>query len=136
MADTATPTTKTAELHSRALAPEEWEPALDGLASFLREAFPRSIVTAEYGFACDIHADLTYVTMRIGVHWLHEFLRESVERHIFLPGRSDMYVHAPDQQLSVTFCHEADIHVSSPHPALLQKLLSTQPFSHFAFPNT
>ena len=109
---------------------------MDGLAGFLRETFPRSIVTAEYGFACDIHADLTYVTMRIGVHWLHEFLEESVERHIFLPGRSDMYVHAPDRQLSVTFCHEADIHVSSADASLLKKLLSTPPFSQLAFPNT
>ena len=136
MPDAPTAAQPAPELHSRRLATDEWEPALDALAAFFREAFPGSIVTAEYGFGCGIHADLTYVTMRIGVGWLDSFFRESIAQRIFVPGESDIFVYAPDRQLSVTFCHEADVHVSAVDQALRQRLFSTAPFDAFEFPNT
>jgi hypothetical protein len=109
---------------------------LDALAIFLRDSFPGSIVTAEYGFGSGIHPDLTYVSMRIGVGWLDRFFRESVEQRIFIPGSSDMYVRAPDKQLTVQFCHEGDLHVSASDASVLAKLLATPPFSTFEFTQT
>ena len=122
------------ELHSRALESGEWTAAIDALVGFARDRFPGTIVTAEYGFGCHIHADLTYVSMRIGVAWLDKFFRESIEQRIFVPGESDLYVYTPQKELSVLFCHEGDIHVSFTDHVLLQKLFSTPPFSALAFP--
>jgi hypothetical protein len=136
MSEPGSPPADKPQLHSRVIEQAEWASAIDALVAFLREAFPDTIVTAEYGFGCHIHADLTYVSMRIGVGWLDRFFRDSIEQRIFIPGESDLYVHTPQKELSLLFCHEADIHVACTDRALLQKLFSIAPFSQFAFPDT
>lgn len=137
MSDSVEPKkTSASERHSRQLSEPDWAAALDALPVFFRETLPGSIITAEYGFGCGIHADLTYVTMRIGVGWLDRFLRESVEQRIFVPGQSDLHIHSPDRTLSITLCHEGDMHVSGSDSDLLRKFLSTAPYTQFQFPNT
>lgn len=126
-------TSSAPELHSRPLEDEEWLPAIDALVSFMREAFPGALITAEYGFGCRIHADLTYVAMRIGVGRADKFFQRSIEQRIFLPGSSDLYVHAPDRQLRIMFCHEGDMHVAARDSSLLERFLGTAPFTQFGF---
>jgi hypothetical protein len=130
------PKTPAHELRSRQLSEPDWAAALDALPVFFREIFPGSIITAQYGFGCGIHADLTYVPMRIGVGWFNRFLRESVEQRLFVPGHSDLHIHSPDRALSITLCHEGDMHVSGSDSDLLRKFLSTVPYTQFQFPDT
>jgi hypothetical protein len=121
------------ELCSKSLSEQQWTAALDALSKFLRAALPQSMLTAEYGFGCEIHADLTYIPMRVPVARLNEFLHESVEQRIFLPGRSDLHIHDQDRNFSITLCHEGDIHVSDNHTGLLQQFLSLPLFGSLEF---
>jgi len=119
------------ELCSRYLSEQEIRAALDALPRFFREFVPDSILIATYGWGCRLHADLCYQPMRVGVGWLDRFIAESIEQRIFIPGDSDMTIAAPDDRLSVMFCHEADIHVSGTDPDLVSHFISSLPHANF-----
>jgi hypothetical protein len=120
------------ELHSRRLSEQETRAALEALPGFFREALPAdSILIASYGWGCNLHRELCYLPMRVGVGWLDRFLAESMDQRIFVPNDSDMTISAPDGRLSVRFSHEAHLHVGGADAALVQRFLSMAPYAGF-----
>ena len=62
---------------------------------------------------------------------LDRFITESIEQRIFVPGDSDLTIAAPDDRLSVMFCHEADILVSGTDLELVAHFVSSLPHASF-----
>ncbi len=119
------------EFCSRYLSEQEIQSALDALPALLCQFVPDSILIATYGWGCRLHDGLCCQPMRVGVGWLDRFITESIGQFIFIPGDSDMTIAAPDDRLSVKFCHEADIHVSGTDPELVRLFLSSTPYANF-----
>lgn len=104
---------------------------MDALPAFFCEFFPDSILIAKYGYGSGLHNDLCYQPMHVGVGWLDRFITESIEQRIFVPGDSDLTIAAPDDRLSVMFCHEADILVSGTDLELVAHFVSSLPHASF-----
>jgi hypothetical protein len=125
-------TVKTTELihHSRTLTADEWRAMFVTLPEFFRSiTSPAAILGAEYGFGCEIHPDLQFIPMRVGIGWFDRFLRDSVAQRIFLPGSSDMSIFEPEKRLIVDFCHEGDIHVRGSDSALVARFISDERYA-------
>jgi len=108
-------------IYTRLLSADEVEAVLDGLPVLLEELAGDCILVAEYGWGCNIHNDLQYVPMQVGIGWLDNFLAESKEQKIYLPAESDLSITTPDGSLTILFCHESDIHLSGKNAELVKK---------------
>lgn len=61
--------------------------------------------------------------------WLQYLIEDSIDQRIVVPGESDFLFEIPDKRLEVKFCHESDIHLDGSDDELLQKFMTTEPFS-------
>ena len=125
---------KAKEHHSRTLTATEFQSAMDALPALIEQLLGNEFFTAMYGFGSDIHGDLTYVPMRLLPRHLSGFFRDSVSQHIFRPGDSDLHFEFPNDRLTITFCHERDIHFGGVDSELVERFLSASPFSELGFP--
>jgi len=75
-----------------------------------------------YGWDCDLPIDDLWQDRIIKVSELHSFVALSIERGIFRPGASDLFVSSLDGALSIRACHESDIHLGSTSEATLAAL--------------
>jgi hypothetical protein len=82
------------------------------LPEFFRTSTKVEIVNCHYGVGAQIHPDLWFVTMRVGVNWLADFIRDSIDRGIVTIGGTDFYFGTDDRRFSVLLCHEGDVHVA------------------------
>jgi len=125
---------ETIEHHSRNLTVIEFQSAMDSLPELIKQSVGNEFFIAMYGFGCDIHGDLTYVPMRLLPSHLPSFFRDSVAQRIFHPGKTDLLFEFPNQRLTITFCHEGDIHFGGKDSKLIECFLSASPFCEFGFP--
>jgi len=109
------------EVHTRLLSEPEVQLVLKGLPSLMRDLAGDCIVIAEYGWGCNIHNDLQYKPMEVGVAWLDGFISDSIEQRIFVPASSDLSVSTPEGGCEILFCHESDIHISGGQRKLVQQ---------------
>lgn len=112
---------KNDEIRTRFLSEAEVRSVVSGLPSLIKDLVGDCIVNVEYGWACNIHPNLQYQSMDVGISWLDRFLADSIEQQIFCPAKSDMTVATPDDGFKIQFCHERDIHLSGRKKELLQQ---------------
>lgn len=112
---------KNDEIRTRILSEAEVRSVVEGLPSLVKDLVGDCIVNVEYGWACNIHHNLQYQPMDVGISWLDRFLADSIEQQIFCPAKSDMTVATPDDELKIQFCHESDIHLSGRKKELLRQ---------------
>lgn len=117
---------------TRKLTNEELVGAMRALPAFLQKHFDKSILKAMYGYGCNLHPQLCYAIMDVGVSWVERFIEASLKQNIVEPGESDFIIEVPDQQLIITFCHEGDIHTRGTSLEAQKALWSTSPFSSFS----
>jgi hypothetical protein len=114
-------------IYTRILSIEEVETALLGLPDLLVElAGGACMLSAEYGCCCNIHNDLQYVPMRVGIKWLQRFLAESKEQSIYVPGKSALKIMTPNGGLTILFCDEGDIHLSGQDEKLIERAANSE----------
>ncbi|MBI3987442.1 MAG: hypothetical protein HY343_11005 [Lentisphaerae bacterium] len=111
---------------TRILTKHEVEAVILGLPALIRKLVGDCILTVEYGTHSNLHNDLLYKPMEVGIAWLHRFLAESIDQRIFLPAGSDMSIATPDGGLEILFCHEGDIHLSGKNAALIQRVTQSE----------
>jgi len=69
--------------------------------------------TVMYGWDCDLDIDDLWQDQVIKVTDFSSFLTASIERGIFRPGSSDLFITSLDGAVSIRACHESDVHLSS-----------------------
>jgi len=107
-------------IYTRRLSVGEVESVVTGLPGLLWTLVGDCVLTAEYGTECNIHNDLQYVSMQVGIRWLDRFLAESKEQRIFVPAKSDLSISTPAGGLTILFCHESDIHLTGQNEELIR----------------
>lgn len=109
------------EIYTRPLSEAEVRTVLAGLPALIKELVGDCVVNVEYGWGCNIHLDLQYRPMGVGIAWLDRFLSESMDQRIFCPAESDLIVATPGNGLTLLFCHESDIHLSGQDEELVRR---------------
>jgi len=109
------------EICTRLLSEAEVLAVVAGLPAFIRELAGDCIVTIEYGWACNIHVNLQYQGMDVGISSLDRFLSDSIDQRIFRPAESDLTVATPNDDFKLLFCHESDIHLSGRDESLVRR---------------
>jgi hypothetical protein len=117
---------------TRKLTNEEVVEAMRAMPAFLQRYFDKSILKAMYGYGCNLHPQLCYSVMEVGVSCVGKFIEDSLKQKIVDPGGSDFIIEVPEQQLIIKFCHEGDIHTSGTSLEAQEALWSTSPFSNFS----
>jgi hypothetical protein len=115
------------------LQPERLQSVLESLPMILQDLLGDCLVTAMYGWGCNLHSDLCYVPMRVRTRWVDRFIKDSLEQRIFVPAESDLSFELPDERMRLLFCHEGDIHISGSDDELREKLLASVPFRELSF---
>jgi hypothetical protein len=108
-------------IYTRQLSEAEVQSVISGLPSLIRVLVGDCIVVAEYGWTCNIHNDLQYKPMEVGIGWLDRFLAESMDQRIFVPAHSDLSITTPNGGRQIQFCHESDIHLSGQDTSLVRQ---------------
>jgi hypothetical protein len=111
----------------------QFQSVLESLPGVLKDLLGDTLVSAMYGWGCNLHTDLCYVPMRVGTRWVDRFIRDSLEQHIFVPANSDLYFEIPAERLELLFCHEGDIHISGPDDELRDRLFASPAFFATSF---
>ena len=130
-------------MQSRGMKPNELvSEALDAsvLSALIRDtstAFValriEGVVVARYGYGSNIHPDLTYVPMAVGVSWLDRFVRESLEQRIAVPCESDFIFEVGAGMLEVEYCHHGHVHLSGTCLELVQRCALVAGFKALKF---
>lgn len=115
---------------TRLLSKEEIESVLSGLPALLDQLVGSCILSAEYGTECNIHNDLQYHPMAVGIGWLSQFLAESIDQRIYVPAKSELSITTPDRGLEMVFCHEHHIHLSGRDAALIRRASESALIKH------
>ena len=113
--------TEANKFYTRILTKKEIEVVIDGLPALIQGLVGDFILSVEYGSHCNIHDDLQYKPMEVGLSWLDRFLAESIDQRIFVPAESDFSITTPGGGLEILFCHESDIHLSGKDESLLRR---------------
>jgi hypothetical protein len=113
------------------LSKEQLHQGVVGLAKFIQCHFGGSIVQAQYGYGCNLHPELCYREMKVGVGWLDKFIADSLRQEIVVLGDSDFTITVPENRLTVLFCHEGDIHLGGSDMEVQKELLLGEPFNSF-----
>jgi hypothetical protein len=122
------------EHHSRQLTLSDFESAMEALPALIEQHVGNELFTVMYGFDCNIHNDLTYVPMRVMPRHLPDFFRDSIAQRIFRPGHTDLHIEIPTDRMTITFCHESDLHFGGNDSELIERFLSASPFCGFDYP--
>ena len=107
---------------------------MEALPALIEQHVGNELFTVMYGFGCDIHNDLIYVPMRVMPRHLPGFFRDSIAQRIFRPGAADLLIEIPTDRMTITFCHESDLHFGGNDAELIERFLSASPFSGFDYP--
>jgi hypothetical protein len=121
------------KFYSGILPAERVHQAMEALPDVFRGLLGDCIVTAYYGFGCELHPDLQYKPMQVGTKWIHRFITDSITQGIVIPGHSDFSFTAPNERLEILYCHESDIHLSGKDDPLIEQFIATQAFSSIRF---
>lgn len=79
-------------------------------------------VVAFFGYGTTGNTDEMWESHELHVSKLLEFAQQGVERGLFVPGKTDLYVEAPDESTVLQFCHDSDIHLKSANEALIEEM--------------
>jgi hypothetical protein len=104
---------KTYSIYTPLLSYDETKHLLLNIQGILNEIFNEEILIVKYGWGCNIHNDLQYVPMQVGINWMNSFLNDSINRKIYEIGKSDLYFENQNKTIEVLFCHESDIHLTA-----------------------
>lgn len=69
--------------------------------------------------------------MRIGTSDVGQFVRDGIQRRIFVPGDADVHFELPENRLQVVFCHEGHIHVGGTDEHLSDRFVNALPLRDF-----
>ena len=83
-----------------------------------------------YGWDCDLPIDDLWQDQVLKVTDLPASVTSSMERGIFKPGASDLFIESHDGSLSVRACHESDIHLASSSESALIALAAPIALQH------
>ncbi len=113
------------------LSAEQIVGAMRALPPILAKLFPAdTLFAAQYGWRCELHPDLCYRDMRVGIGWMGKFCEDSL-KSIVVPGDSDFTISAPENAFVVHFCHEGDIHTGGTNTDLQKSLWNEPSFRDF-----
>lgn len=126
-------TTRPNEVVSNVRSPDELLAAIEGLPAILRALAGETIVSAYYGYGCNLHPDICYLPMKVGTAWIDRFIRDSLQQRIVVPGKSDFSFTIHGGKLEVEFCHDGHIHVSGTDIDLHKRFLEQPPFTALAW---
>ena len=115
-------------IYTRQLSQAEMQSVIAGLPALFKELAGDCIVIAQYGWACNIHNDLQYKPMSVGLSWLDRFIAESIDQRIFVPAKSDLMLATPNSGFEMQFCHEGDIHLSGQDALLVRRACAHELF--------
>ncbi len=76
-----------------------------------------------YGVACNAESDRLWREFNIAVAALPDWIEQSIRDGIYRPGTSDIFLCDGDR-LAVKLCHEADIHITTQSPEVVEKCAS------------
>jgi hypothetical protein len=71
--------------------------------------------------------------MKVETTWLEQFIENTLEHKIVVPGQSDLIFSTPGESLHIVICHEGDIHVNGSDDALMRRFMQAPPFSDVQF---
>ena len=104
---------------------------IDALHPLLTELYGDQLLTASYGWACNLHNDLLYLPMRVPIKTFNYFMEDSIDQKIYEIGRSDLTINSPSNDIQITLCHESDIHLDGVNDASLDRLSKLVPHIEF-----
>jgi hypothetical protein len=122
-----------AKYSSEYLSPDRMRTALLQLPPILEELLGEYTLTVQYGIGTRLHGSLQYIPMSVSCDMLPFFLADSLEQQIVLPGASDVLIASTNNELSLLFCHESDIHVDGSDKTLMQRFIASSPLSDIKF---
>ncbi len=76
-------------------------------------------VVACFGIGSKANIDELWKPHEIHISELLEFAQTGIDRGLFCPAESDLFVTVPDNSTELKFCHESDIHLDSTNDALI-----------------
>ena len=103
--------TENATVYTRRLNQAEIKAVIQGLPELLQQIDADCVLSIEYGCGCNIHDDLQYKPMAVGIAWLDKFIADSTEQCIYESGKSDLSLATPNGGVTILLCHEGDIHI-------------------------
>jgi hypothetical protein len=118
---------------SHILNEEEIEQALLAVPSFLIDELGNTILSVIYEYGCNIHPDLWYEPMSVSTSRLDDFIADSLNRKLVVPGQCDFRIVVVNSKFDLLFCHEKDIHLKGSDHDLVSRLMSIEPYSGFNF---
>ncbi len=100
------------ELTSGILTSRQVQTELEATPEILHRHGLEQIV-AFFGYGTTRNSDEMWESHELHVSKLLEFAQQGIERGLFVPGETDLYVEAPDKSTILQFCHDSDIHLKS-----------------------
>ncbi|MBX3414727.1 MAG: hypothetical protein KF708_18710 [Pirellulales bacterium] len=122
-----------AKYSSAHLSIERMRSALLQLPAIVKAIFGDISFTVQYGFGTRLHGALHFVPMNVSTEVLPWFLEDSLDQRIVEPGRSDLLIDFPNQELKLLYCHELDIHVDGSNDELIQRFIGCEEYRDIAF---
>lgn len=119
------------KLSSAFISEAQMRQYIDALPPLFTELYEGQLLTASYGWACNLHADLVFLPMRVPVQTFEYFMLDSIAQNIYEIGRSDLLITNPDKDVLITLCHESDIHLDGDNEAILARLINIVPGIEF-----
>lgn len=105
------------------------------LPARLRPILSSPNLTLSYGWGCNLHPDLWYKPMNVGLDLFPYFIQDSLAQGIFQIGQSDLLIESPDSHLQLLLCHESDIHIDGTDNETIAKLVESFPNIDFRSAN-
>jgi hypothetical protein len=90
---------------------------------FVREGFRHLMV--ECGWGCKWDSDQLWKANFVDANDLPTFVGALINDGIFTPGKADLFIRDEDQRLTLKFCHESDIHLSTNSGPILEHIVSS-----------
>ena len=115
------------KLSSAYLSSDLMREFIDALPAVMRDIYGPGNLTAYYGWACNLHADLLYKPMSIPLDVFPYFIQDSIEQRIFAMCGSDLLIESPDSAVRILICHESDVHLDGTDDEAIHKIVTRFP---------
>ncbi|QDU25633.1 Bleomycin resistance protein [Anatilimnocola aggregata] len=123
----------TESYRSEYLKPERIRSAIVQLPPILFRLLGKCEYSVSYGVGTRLHGSLLFHPLGVPTDYLPSFLEDSLEQKIVEPGGTDLIIDAPNGELSLLFCHEADIHVDGTNHDLIQRFITCEELADIKF---
>jgi hypothetical protein len=110
------------QVTSGILTVDEVRAELETTPDILRRHGIEQVVVC-FGIGSKANIDELWKPHELRVSALLDFARSGIDRGLFYPGESDLFVDVPDNSTKLTFSHESDIRLDSTNDALAEEFL-------------